>query len=699
MTTSSASGSDAVQQPVLDPTNPFAAPSPLPYELPQLDLVKLEHFLPAIDAGFLAQRAEWEAVASNPEPATFANTVEAIERSGSLLGRVLRTFYIFTSSVGGAELDELAAGVAPRLSAHNDAFRLDPRLLARYEAIIAAGEEIDAEGAWLLEQMRRDAVRAGVALEGTDSERLRELNGALTSLETTFGQLVVTGMEAAAVEIHDPAELSGLSEGDVAALAQSAADRGREGHLVTMILPTSQPVLVESTSNTLRARVHEASVARGTGIHPESDTRATILELARLRAERANLLGFAHHAAYVAADGTAGSTEAVMAMLRQLAGPAVRNAKAEAAELEQVQQAEEPGATLAASDWRHYAEKVRRARYDVDSSALRPFFELNSVLENGVFWTATELFGITFAERTDLPTYAPHMRVWEVLDADGSGLGLFLGDYYAREGKRGGAWMTSFVDQSHLLDQRPVVTNTLNIPRPPAGEATLLTWDEVITTFHEFGHALHGLFSNVRYPTLSGTSVPRDFVEYPSQVNEMWATHPAVMERYARHYRTGEQLDSATAARLRDATTYGEGFATTEYLGAALLDQAWHQLTPEQVPTDVAEVEAFEAAALEANGVALDLVPPRYRSTYFNHTFGGGYDAGYYSYIWSEVLDADTQKWFEEGENGSLDPARGRRFREALLSRGHSADPLSFYRELRGRDSDITPLLERRGLL
>jgi len=694
----------------LDPSNPFAAPSTLDHGLPPLTEIRLEHFRPAIEAGFAQQRAEWEAIATDPTPASFVNTVEALEHSGELLTRALHVFYVFTSSLGGEELDAIAADVAPALAAHGDAFRLDARLFARYLAVEAAEPDLEGEFAYLLQRLIKDARRAGVELGEAEQDRLRALNGELTSLETLFGQQVVAGMKHAAVPVTDPALLAGLTDGDRAALAQTATDRGSDAeHLVTLILPTSQPILVDATSRELRARVQEASTSRGTGVDPDSDTRPTILALARKRAERAQLLGFPHHAAYVAADGTAGTSEAVMGMLNQLAPAAARNARAEAVELEAELAAdveahgESEGhsvgdVALTAADWRHYAEKVRRARYDVDMAGLRPYFELERVLVDGVFWTATQLYGITFVERPDLPTYADGMRVWEVLDADGSSRGLFLGDYWAREGKRGGAWMTSFVNQSRLRGTHAVVTNTLNVPRPPAGEPTLLTWDEVITTFHEFGHALHGLLSDVQLPSLSGTAVPRDFVEYPSQVNEMWATHPAVMARYARHHVTDEPLDVDVIARLREAASYGEGFATAEYLGAALLDQAWHHLAPEDVPTDPADVVAFEERALEAAGLRLDLVPPRYRSTYFNHTFGGGYDAGYYSYIWSEVLDADTQAWFEEGENGGLDAARGRRFRDVLLSRGHTADPLSFYRELRGRDADITPLLVRRGL-
>ncbi|WP_281858432.1 M3 family metallopeptidase [Salana multivorans] len=709
----------------LDHTNPFAAPSTLDYQLPPLAQIRTEHFLPAITDGLEQQRAEWEAVATSPEPATFANTVEAIERSGELLRRVLPTFWIYTSSLGGSDLDALDEQVTPLLTEHRDAFLLDPRLLARYDAIADAAENagttrLTAEQSHVLGLLRSEARRAGVGLDEAGTAHLRELNARISALETAFGQRVVAGMAAAAVPVTDEAELAGISDGDRASFRRSAQDRGAVergvDHLITMILPTSQPVIADAESPVLRSRVQEASVTRGGGHDPESDTRGLIVDLVRARAERAELLGFPHHAAYVAAGGTAGTTDAVMDMLTGVVPAATRNARAELAELQDLaaRPSPEERPLVTAADWPFYARRVRQERYDIDLAELRPYFELDRVVVDGVLWTATQLYGLTFRERTDLPVYADGMRVWEVFDGepgvavdapdpadapDGTGMGLFMLDPYAREGKRGGAWMTGFVDQSHLLGTRPVVTNTLNVPRPPAGEPTLLTWDEVNTLFHEFGHALHGLLSDVTYPSWSGTEVPRDFVEYPSQVNEMWMTHPVVIERYARHHETGEPLDPAIVERLREADRYGEGFATTEYLAAALLDQVWHQVSVADAPTGAEEVLAFETAALLDLGLDIPQVPPRYRSTYFNHTFGGGYDAGYYSYFWSEVLDADTQAWFEEGENGGLDPARGRRFRDVLLSRGHSGDPLGFYRELRGRDADVAPLLARRGLL
>ncbi|TRW46218.1 M3 family metallopeptidase [Georgenia yuyongxinii] len=697
----------------LDASNPFAAPSALPYGLPDFAAVGVEHLRPAVAAGMAAQRAEWEAVATDERMPDVANTLEAIERSGTLLRRVMTVFHTLASSVGGDEIHAVETEVAPRLAAHGDTFWLDRRIFDRLESLANAAPllDLDAETAWLLHTYRKNFQRAGIRLADAQHEQLRALNGRIVTLETEFSQRVVKAMEVGVVRVEDPAELAGLDEGTVAALARNAADRAGStlampggGHLVPLMLPTQQPLLARASHRGLRARLLEASVTRGTGVDAASDTRAVLLELARLRAERAQLLGYAHHAAYVVEDGTAASADVVGEMLARLAAPAARNATREAAELQEVLDADPTvpdGTRLAPSDWTYYAERLRKERLSFDDTVLRPYLELDRVLTEGVFYTAGKLFGLTFHERDDLAGYADDVRVWEVLEADGTGVGLFVGDFYARPGKRGGAWMHNLVDQSHLLGQRPVVVNNLNITPPPPGMPTLLTWDEVRTCFHEFGHALHGLFSDVRYPSLSGTSVPRDFVEYPSQVNEMWMAHPDVVARFARHHVTGEPLPAELLDKVLSAGTYGQGFATTEYLGAALLDQAWHQVGPDQVPTEPTEVEAFEREALDRAGVGLELVPPRYRSTYFNHTFGGGYDAGYYSYIWSEVLDADTVEWFAEQAqdgDGGLNRAAGTRFREALLSRGYSQDPLASFRELRGRDAVIDPLLVRRGL-
>ncbi len=684
----------------LDADNPFATPSALPYGLPDFARIREEHYRPALLAGMAEQRAEVEAISASSEPPTVENTLEALERSGRLLHRAAIAFFNQSSSDSTPGLEELEEEVAPLLAAQDDAINLDRRLFARVEALHAAVEagelELAPDTAWLLHRHRTAFLRAGVRLDDAAQSRLRELNAEITRLETVFGRELLAETNASAVLVTDPAELDGLPEDARAAAAEAAARRGHEGAwLIDLILPTQQPALARLRHRGLRERLHTASVTRG-GRGGENDTRATLLALVRLRAERARLLGYAHHAAYIAEDATAKTPEAVADILGRLAPAAVANARAEAADLEEALRRDVPGATLEAWDWAYYAEQVRKERRSLDDALLRPYLELDRVLRHGVFHAAHLLYGITFTERTDLAGYHPDVRVFEVADADGTGLGLFLGDFWTRDSKRGGAWMNNLVDQSALLGEPAVVVNNLNIPKPPAGQPTLLTWDEVITLFHEFGHALHGLFSDVRYPSQSGTEVPRDFVEYPSQVNEMWAWEPRVLASYAVHHETGEPMPAEWVQTLIAARQDGEGFATTEYLAAALLDQAWYRLAPEDVPAGVDEVGPFEAAALAAAGVAFAPVPPRYRTTYFNHVFGGGYSAGYYSYIWSEVLDADTVTWFEE--NGGLRRENGDTFRAKLLSRGGSVDPMQAFADLRGRAPEIAPLLARRGL-
>jgi peptidyl-dipeptidase Dcp len=685
---------------VLDPANPFAAPSALPYELPDFSAVREEHYEPAVVAGMAAHRAEVEAIATNPEPATVENTLEALERAGQLLGRAVTAFYNRLPADSTSGLEDIQERIAPQLAAHQDAILMDARLYERVRSLSVAGAAgslaLEPDTAYLLEKLMTRFERSGIALSEADQERLRELNSRITSLQASFGRKLLAGANEASVLVTDEAELAGLSA-DAKAGARAAAEaRGQDGWLLEMQLFTHQNVLASLADAGLRARVQEASMARGaTG--GENDTREVLLELARLRAERAQLLGYEHHAAYVAADATAGTTAAVNEMLARLAPAAVANARREASELAKVS----GSAGVTAADWSYLNEAVRKERFNLDDAALRPYLELERVVHDGVLKAANLLFGLSFTERHDLPGYHPDVRVFEVFDAPepgepNTGLGLFLADWYTRESKRGGAWMNNLVDQNHLLGQKPVVVNNLNIVKPPAGEPTLLVWDEVTTLFHEFGHALHGLLSDVRYPSQSGTSVPRDFVEYPSQVNEMWSWEPEILRSFAVHHATGEPMPAEWVDTMVASRVWGEGFTTTEYLAAALLDQAWHQLAPSQVPTSVDEVLPFEAAALAAAGVDFELVPPRYRTTYFNHVFGSGYSAGYYSYIWSEVLDADTVEWY--AENGGLTRENGEAFRRRLLARGGSQDPLASFEDLRGRPADIAPLLERRGL-
>lgn len=667
-------------------SNPFLAASTLPCQLPDFAAIRDADYLPAFEAGFAAQLAEIAAITANPEPATFGNTVAALERSGAVLTRAANVFFNIAAAHGTPAIQEIEQQIAPRLAAHADAVLLNAGLHQRFLNVPVDG--LDPEQVRLLDEGRKAFTRAGVGLDAAGQERLRELNGELSSLGTQYSQRVLQGGNDAAVHVEDVSELDGLSRDDLATAAAAARAAGHaSGYLLTLILPTAQPALEVLVNRDMRRRLHLASVGRGSGAD-SCNVLGLAATMAALRAERAALLGHGCEAERAIEPQTAPSLEAVHAMLTPLAGAAARNARVEAEKLGAV-----AGHAIEAWDWAFYSEQVRRDEFGVDLAALRPWFELDSVLENGVFYAASRLYGLGFTERTDLAAYHPDVRVWEVFNEDGSALGLFLGDYYTRGTKRGGAWMNSFVEQSALEGTRAVVVNNLNIPKPPAGEPTLLTYDEVVTCFHEFGHALHGLFSDVGYPKFSGTNVPRDFVEYPSQVNEMWILWPEVLANYARHHKTGEPLPDGTAERLRAASLWGQGFATTEYLAAALLDLAWHELP---AGTTVEDPLAFEAAALAAAGMDLPAVPPRYRTGYFNHIFAGGYAAGYYSYMWSEVLDADTVAWFKA--NGGLSRANGDRFRSTLLSRGFSVDPLQAFRDFAGRDADTAPLLARRGL-
>ncbi|SDF26500.1 peptidyl-dipeptidase Dcp Metallo peptidase. MEROPS family M03A [Blastococcus aurantiacus] len=681
----------AVESSPVTPANPLFVPSPLPFGLPAFGDITPEHCREALLAGMSEQRAEVASIVGADVPPGFENTVVALERSGRLLARAWSVFGNLTSSVSSPRLREIEREIAPLAAAHSDALRLDPALFGRIADVHAQRHELglDEESVRLVERYHLDFLLSGAQLDDAGRGRLTELNQELSGLTTTFGQNVQLAMEAAAVHVDDVAELDGLGAEEVAAARTAAADRGLEGWLLPLLLPTRQPVLTKLRNRDLRRRVHEASVNRAAS--GEHDNGPVALRIATLRAERARLLGFDTHADVVLADQTARTTEAVDAMLASMVPASVANAEAEAAVL--AEYAARDGVELAPWDWSFYSEQVRAERYSVDTAALRPWFELDRVLVDGVFHAAELLYGFRFTLRPDLAGYHPEVRVWEVTDADGTALGLYLGDYFAREGKRGGAWMNSFVTQSRLLGTSPVVVNNLNVSRPPDGQPALLTLDEVDTLFHEFGHALHGLSSSVTYPRFAGTSVPRDFVEFPSQVNEMWAMWPEVLSHYARHVDTGEPLRAEVVAAVDAARLWGEGFATLEYLAATLLDQAWHRVTPDASITDPAE---FERAALEKAGVASDLVPPRYRTTYFNHVFAGGYSAGYYSYIWSEVLDADTVEWFKE--NGGLSRANGDAFRQKLLAVGGSVDPLAAFRAVRGRDADPAPLLRRRGL-
>ncbi|MFT3869521.1 MAG: M3 family metallopeptidase [Nibricoccus sp.] len=677
--------------------NPLLTGSDLQFGYPRFDRIRNEHYRPAYTQGMADHLREVEVIANQSEAPTFDNTIAALERSGQLFASVSRIFDGINSTDTNPEMEAIEQEMAPKLAAHADAILLNLRIFSRIAALYARRTELklDPESLYALERYYNDFVRAGAKLGTADQARLRELNAEIASLQASFSQNVLKEVNASAVLVAKREELAGWPETSIIAAADAAKAAGHEGQfLVRLVNTTGQPPLSQLSNRALREKIFCASVARGSH-GGDYDTRGIVTRLAKLRAERAELLGFANHAAFVLADQTAGSVATVNNLLQKLAPAAVANARREAADLQRLLEKDIPGAKLEPWDWAFYTEKVRAEKFAFDESQLRPYFELNHVLQDGVFYAATRLYGITFKERSDLPRYHPDTRVFEVFNADGSSLALLIIDWYARPSKRGGAWALSYVIQSALLGTHPVVANHLNISKPAAGEPTLLTYDEVNTAFHEFGHNLHDIFSAVRYPRFAGTNVPNDFVEFPSQVNEMWMEWPEVLSNYAKHHKTGAPIPAELVAKVKAASKFNQGFATTEYLAAALLDQAWHQVTAAQVPNADGAL-AFEAAALKRVGLDFAPVPPRYRSTYFSHIFTTGYAAGYYSYIWSEVLDADTVEWFKK--NGGLSRVGGDRFRDLVLSRGGSADALKLYRTFRGGEPSLQPLLDRRGL-
>ncbi|MFF5790923.1 M3 family metallopeptidase [Paeniglutamicibacter sp. NPDC012692] len=665
--------------------NPLLERSTLPFEFPDFPAITAAHYLEAAETGVARHLEELLAIARNAEAPTFENTFVALERSGQLLRRTIMAYWTVFSAHGTDDLREIDPTLQALVSGHMDAIHLDQELFDRLASLDASG--LQGEDARLVSETLRTFRAAGAELDADKKATLRELNGRITDLSSEYSRKLLGAMNDAAVHFGDAGELAGLSEGELASAADAAREAGHEsGYLLTLVLPTSQPLLATLENTESRRRLFEASVTRGQ--HGENRTLEVAAQMAALRATRAELLGHATHADVVLEGATAPSLEAVRERLAELVPAAVANARAEADELARIS-----GAPVNPWDWAYYSAAVAKERYTLDRAALREYFELDAVLTRGVFAAAHRLYGLSFAERTDLPLYHPDVRIWDVFNEDGSVLGLFLGDFFARPTKSGGAWMNSIRESVGLFGELPVVTNTLNIPKPAAGEPALVSFDEVNTLFHEFGHALHGLFSAGKYPSLAGTSVPRDFVEYPSQVNEMWSLHQDILPGYAAHTQTGEPLPEGTIDKLEAAALWGEGFATTEYLTAAVLDLAWHSLP---VGEPVEDPAAFEDRVLKEAGLIPDLVPSRYRTGYFKHIFDGGYSAGYYSYIWSEVLDADTVEWFTE--NGGLRRGNGDHFRSELLSRGNTRDPLESYELFRGRPARIEPLLVRRGL-
>ncbi len=674
--------------------NPFAHRSTLEFELPPFERIKEEHYLPAFYAGCAAHLGEIDTIVKQDD-VTFDNTVVAMERSGQLLTRMLLVFFNKSSSDTSPSLDKIEEELAPKFAAHMDAIRLNPALFGRIKTLYERKHELDldSESAWLLERYQMDFIHAGAHLSEADRQTLMGYNERLSVLDTQYGQKVLADANDLAVIVDSAEELDGLSDTQIATSAAAAKTRGLEGKwVIPMVNFTGHPLLGALKNRSLRERIMKNSLIKASRGN-DNDVQDIIREFVELRAKRAQLFGFKTHAEYVMSDQTAGKPAHVHTMLRRIAPAAVRNAKAEAADIQAAIDAEGGNFEVQSWDWDFYTERVRLEKFNVDTTKFKPFFELERVLHDGVFFAATKLFGISFKARPDLVAYHPEARVFEVHNEDGTALALFIFDAYARESKRGGAWMNSLVDQSHLLGQKPVIVNNLNIPKPPAGEPTLLTFDETNTLFHEFGHALHGMLSNVNYPRFSGTSTPRDFVEFPSQVNEMWMLWPEVVENYAKHYQTGEALPQEWIDNLNATETFNQGHATTAYLEASVLDLAWHEIT---AGTEIGDVQEFEAKAIRDYGLEFAPVPTRYRSTYFTHIFAGGYASGYYGYIWSEVLDAETVDWFKT--NGGLTRANGDHFRKTLLSRGGAEEALKLFRDFRGQDASIEPLLKRRGL-
>ena len=677
-------------------SNPFFTASPLYMHYPQFDKINNSDYLPAFELGMQEHLAEIDAIVNQDEAPTLDNTLVPMEESGATLDRVARVFFSMASANTNDELEAIRSEMAPKLSAHSDSILLNDKLFSRVQAIYDQRDsvELDPESYRLVEETYKRFVRSGAQLSAEDKEKIKAINAEMASLQTQFSQNILNEVNAAAIVVENREELAGMSDAKIDAAAKAATAKDMDGKYLIALLNTSQqPPLASLEDRALRQRIMETSLARGSH-GGDYDNTVALTRVAKLRAERAQLMGYENHAAYSLEDQTARTTTAVNEMLGRLAPAAVANAKREAADIQAIIDAEGGDFQLASWDWNFYSEKVRQERYNFDASQLRPYFEFDNVLIKGVFFAAGQVYGLTFKERHDLPVYQEDVRVFEVFEEDGSTLALFIMDPFARSSKRGGAWMNAYVSQSTLLGTKPIVANHLNITKPTDGGPTLMTFDEVTTMFHEFGHALHGMFSNVKYPGFSGTSVPRDFVEYPSQVNEMWSIWPEVLANYAVHNETGEAMPQELLDKVLATQKFNQGYATTEYLAASLLDQSWHQLKPEEVP-EAEGLLAFEAASLEKAGVALDTVPPRYRSTYFSHIIGG-YSAGYYAYIWSEVLDADTVEWFKS--NGGMTRANGDHFRQTLLSHGGATDAMVLFKNFRGADPDIQPLLVRRGL-
>jgi peptidyl-dipeptidase Dcp len=676
-------------------SNPFASASPLLYQAPPFDKIRNEDYEPALDEGMRVQIAEVAKIAADSSAPTFDNTIVALEKTGLLLTRANNAFQAITQANTNDTLQRLQSTIAPKLAAHFDAIHMNAALFARVKALYdkRATLGLDSVQTFLVGRYYKDFVRAGAQLSDADKSSLRALNEEESKLSADFQNRLLAGTKAGGLVVSNKNELAGLSDAEIAAAADAAKARKLDGKWVLPLQNTTQqPYQASLTDRSVRERLFRASTTR-TEHEDSNDTRALILRLAQLRAERAKLLGFPNIAAYTLDDQMAKTPDRAIKLLTDMVPAITRKADGEAKAMQALLAQNKSDMKLEAWDWQFVAEQVRTAQYALDESQLKPYLELDRVLHDGVFFAAHELYGLTFKERKDIPVYHPDVRVFEVFDADGKSMALWYCDYFKRDNKIGGAWENSFVDGSGLLGTKPVIYNVANFEKPGAGQPALLAFDDVTTMFHEFGHALHAMLTHVEYPRLTGTNVPTDFVEFPSQFNEHWALYPSVLANYAKHYQTGKPMPAELVAKLKKAKTFNQGFSTGELVQAMLLDMAWHTLPPGPKQADV---DSFETAALERYHVNMPLIPPRYRSAYFAHIWSGGYNANYYAYMWSEVLDDDAYAWFEE--HGGMTRANGQRFRDMILSRGGTEDVAVLYRAFRGRDPQVGPLLEQRGL-
>ena len=675
-------------------SNPFYAPSALPFEAPPFDKIKDEDYQPAIEAGMAQQQGEIQAIADNPAAPTFDNTIVAMEKSGLLFDRALAAFGGVTSANTNPFLQNVRTIEAPKLAAHQDFIYLNTKLFARVAAIYKqrATLQLDAESLRLVEYTYDQFVHAGANLSEADKAGLRKLNEEISSLSNAFNMKLLAATKGGAYVTSDKGALAGFSEARISAAAQAAKDRKSEGFVIPLQNTTQQPDLASLSNRATRQAIFEHSWNRAER-GDANDTRDTIARLAQLRAQKAKLLGFPSYAAWKLDDQMAKTPEKALRFMDAIVPAATAKAASEAKDIQQVIDAQHGGFQVTAYDWDFYSEQVRKARYQIDDAQVKPYFELDNVLQNGVFYAANQLYGITFKERHDIPVYQPDVRVFEVFDADGKHLALFYCDYFKRDNKNGGAWMSQFVGQSRLLGTSPVVYNVANLPKPAAGEPALISFTDVVTMFHEFGHALHGMFSNAEYPSLAGTATARDFVEFPSQFNEHWASYPAIFAHYAKHYKTGEPMPEELAARIRKTETFNKGYSMTEILAAAELDMQWHFLSP---GAPLQNPDEFEKQALVKTHLDVSYVPPRYRSTYFSHIWQSGYSAGYYAYLWTQMLADDAYQWFDE--HGQLTRANGDRFRQMVLSRGNTEDLAKMYENWRGAPPSTKAMLKHRGL-